>query len=64
MIVGHNPALSDLVSLLMLGEVGKLPLELKKGGIAALSTSPLSGPRFDLDWFAPPGLLRRLAGEK
>ncbi len=62
MIVGHNPALSELVGLLALGELGKLPVELKKGGIAALSSSPLLGPRFHLDWIAPPGLLRRLTG--
>jgi phosphohistidine phosphatase SixA len=64
MIVGHNPALSDLVGLLTLGEDGKLPLELKKGGIAALSSSPLFGPRFRLEWLAPPALLRRLAKDE
>jgi phosphohistidine phosphatase len=61
MIVGHNPALSDLVGLLTLGEEGRLPVELKKGGIAALSSAPLAGPRFKLEWLAPPALLRRLA---
>lgn len=60
MIVGHDPAFSDLVGLLLLGEVGKLPLELKKGGMAALSSSAGSGSRFQLDWIAPPRLLRRL----
>jgi phosphohistidine phosphatase len=61
MIVGHNPALSDLVGLLVLGESGGLSLELKKGGMVALSSSSLSGPRYNLDWLAPPGMLRRLA---
>jgi phosphohistidine phosphatase len=60
MIVGHNPSLSDLVGLLLLGEVGKMPFYLKKGSIAALSTSTSTGPRFQLDWTAPAGLLRRL----
>jgi len=60
MIVGHNPALSDLVGLLILGEVGRFPFELKKGGIVALSATPRSGPLFQLDWTAPAGLLRRL----
>ncbi len=60
MIVGHNPSLSDLVGLLLLGEAGKMPFELKKGGIAALSATPHSGLHFQLDWTAPPGLLRRL----
>jgi phosphohistidine phosphatase len=64
MIVGHDPAFSDLVGLLVLGEAGKLPLALKKGGIAALSSSAVSGPRFELDWIAPPRLLRRLGNGK
>jgi phosphohistidine phosphatase len=63
MIVGHNPALSDLVGLLVLGEPGRLPIVLKKGGMAALSSSALSGQRYNLDWFAPPGMLRRLGGD-
>jgi phosphohistidine phosphatase len=64
MIVGHNPDLSDLVGLLILGEVGRFPFELKKGGIAALSATPHSGPLFQLEWTAPAGLLRRLWREK
>jgi phosphohistidine phosphatase len=60
MIVGHNPSLSDLVGLLTVGEIGKLPLELKKGGIAALSSSAVLNSRYHLDWIAPPALLRRL----
>ncbi len=64
MIVGHNPALSDLVGLLILGDVDKLPFELKKGAIAALSSTPRSLPHFELDWTAPPALLRRLGGER
>jgi phosphohistidine phosphatase len=60
MIVGHDPAFSELVGLLLLGEIGKLQLELKKGGMAALSRLADSGPRFELDWVAPPRLLRRL----
>ncbi len=60
MIVGHNPSLSDLVGLLTLGETGKLPVELKKGGIAALSTTVPMRARYQLDWIATPGLLRRI----
>ena len=63
MIVGHNPSLSDLVGLLTLGEVGKLPVELKKGGIATLSRSAARGPGYRLDWVAPPALLRNLREE-
>jgi phosphohistidine phosphatase len=36
MLVGHNPTLSDLVSLLVLGARKSPICELKKGGIAAL----------------------------
>jgi phosphohistidine phosphatase len=61
MIVGHNPSLSELVGLLLLGEDGKLPLELKKGGIAALFSPAAIGPHFELEWLAPPRLLRRVA---
>jgi phosphohistidine phosphatase len=60
MIVGHNPAFTELVGLLLVGDAGTLPLELKKGGIAALSVSAISGPRYTLEWIAPPRLLRRL----
>jgi len=62
MIVGHNPALSDLVSLLLTGEVGRLSCELKKGGIAALLDSAHAGTGFRLGWIATPGLMRRLSG--
>lgn len=59
MIVGHNPTFSELVGLLVLGEAGRLPLELKKGGIAALSASESSRALFRIDWIAPPRLLCR-----
>jgi phosphohistidine phosphatase len=64
MIVGHNPALSDLVGLLTLGEAGMFPFDLKKGGLAALSASLRTSLRFQLNWTAPPALLRRLAEAK
>lgn len=63
MIVGHNPDLSDLVGLLILGDVGRFPFDLKKGGLVALSARPHTGPHFQLEWAAPAGLLRRLKGE-
>jgi phosphohistidine phosphatase len=64
MIVGHNPALTDLITLLVLGTTRPQPAvcELKKGGIAALRPSPSSPDRFDLLWVATPRLIRRLAG--
>jgi phosphohistidine phosphatase len=65
MIVGHNPSLTDLITLLVLGDGdGSQPpvCELRKGGIAALRPSPASPDRFELDWVATPRLIRRLAG--
>jgi phosphohistidine phosphatase len=61
MIVGHNPALSELVGLLAAGAAGPWLCELKKGGVAALSTRADGG--FALDWIAPPRLLRLLGGD-
>jgi len=60
MIVGHNPALSELVAQLLTGSTEPWLCELKKGGVAALSTGADGG--FALDWLAPPRLLR-LVGE-
>ena len=64
MIVGYNPALTDLIALLVLGasRAQRQICELKKGGIAALRPSTSSPDRFDLVWVATPRLIRRLAG--
>jgi len=59
MIVGHNPRLSELLGLLVTGTTDYPLCELKKGGVAALSTRPEGG--HILDWIAQPRLLRRLA---
>jgi phosphohistidine phosphatase len=66
MIVGHNPALTDLITLLVLGASRPQPqvCELKKGGLAALQPSPSSSDRFDLIWVATPRLVRRLVGDR
>jgi phosphohistidine phosphatase len=60
MIVGHNPALSDLVGLLVAGVAEPLVCELKKGGVAMLETR--GGGGFLLGWLAPPQHLRRTRG--
>ena len=60
MLVGHNPTLSDLVSLLVVGARKSPVCELKKGGIAALSRTHGSSGLYELSWLAPPRLLRRL----
>jgi phosphohistidine phosphatase len=65
MIVGHNPSLTDLITLLVLGATNgprTQVCELRKGGIAALRPSAASADRFDLIWVATPRLVRRLAG--
>jgi phosphohistidine phosphatase len=60
MIVGHNPSLSDLISLLVLGTAQPLLCDLKKGAVAALERlAPTQGP-YHLAWVAPPRLFRRL----
>jgi phosphohistidine phosphatase len=58
MLVGHDPAFSELVGLLITGEVGPPLCELRKGGIAAFRNQPDGSLR--LDWMARPRLIRRL----
>ena len=58
MVVGHNPTLSDLVSLLVLGSTEPLICDLKKGGIAALTRPPGSMSTYEIAWIAPPRLFR------
>jgi phosphohistidine phosphatase len=60
MLVGHNPTLSDLVSLLVLGATMPLICDLKKGGIAALTRRAGASGLYELAWVAPPRLTRRL----
>jgi phosphohistidine phosphatase len=55
MIVGHNPSLEDLISLLV---GGSLQLQLRKGGVACLAKLPEG--TYCLDWLARPRLLRNL----
>jgi phosphohistidine phosphatase len=61
MIVGHNPALSDLVALLVTGATHPLFCNLKKGGVAALRKAAAGPDRYDLVWLATPRLIRCLA---
>jgi phosphohistidine phosphatase len=62
MLVGHNPTLSELVSLLVVGARMSPICELKKGGIAALVKRGGPTGLFELSWVATPRLLRRLGG--
>jgi phosphohistidine phosphatase len=62
MLVGHNPGLSNLLGLLLAGQPIPSRLELRKGGIAALSAQAgMEKPEMSLDWLARPCLFRRLA---
>lgn len=63
MIVGHNPALSDLITLLVLGstQLGPQVSNLKKGGIAALASHAATPDRYELVWLATPRMIRSLA---
>jgi phosphohistidine phosphatase len=62
MLVGHNPTLSELVSLLVAGARRSTICDLKKGGIAALERTIGASGLYELTWLAPPRILRRLGG--
>ncbi len=60
MLVGHDPAFSDLVGLLPTGQVGRPICGLRKGGVACLDKS--EGEYWSIVWIARPRILRRLGG--
>jgi len=62
-LVGHEPNLSELASLLLTGSDSQLRVEMKKGGVACLSlpARPRGGDAV-LRWVASPKMLRGLAG--
>ncbi len=58
LLVGHEPDLSRLISVLMIGNSEAL-IELKKGGLCKLTTDRLTfGRCATLNWLVPPKLLR------
>ena len=64
-IVGHEPGLSGLASLLLTGSTTAATIELKKGGMIAIETGQLlrgsgSGGSAALLWLATPRQLRRM----
>ena len=60
-LVGHEPSLSMLASLLCTGSEDGIQLELKKGAVAALSfTRPVEPARASLRWTVSPKILRML----
>ena len=60
-VVGHEPHLSMLASLLCTGSEEALQLEFKKGAVAAFSFAGRVEPgRGQLRWIAQPKILRKL----
>ena len=57
-LVGHEPYLSSLASLLLAGDERSIPIELKKGGVILLELAHGSA---SLRWSASPKILRGLA---
>jgi phosphohistidine phosphatase len=60
-LVGHEPDLSSLVSLLCTGAVHQGRFSIKKGGVALVSLDRVAVGSGTLVWLATPGMLRRLA---
>lgn len=58
-VVGHQPGLGALASLLWIGEERRAWLPFKKGSAACIELVP---PQAMLRWFLPPAQLRALAG--
>ena len=58
MLVGHNPNLSELLTLLVAGRSRPVLCDLRKAGLAALRDDP--NGRYLIDWIARPRVIRRL----
>jgi len=60
-LVGHEPFLTSLISVLLVGK-NTLSIELRKGGLCKLSVKTLTfGPCASLDWLMTPRQLARMA---
>jgi phosphohistidine phosphatase len=56
LLVGHEPYLSDLISVLLVGD-GSLALTMKKGGLCKLQAGILKyGRCASLEWLLPPSI--------
>ena len=61
-LVGHEPHLSELTSLLCTGSEEALEIEFKKGAVLSLSIAgPVEPGRGSLRWLVQPKVLRKLA---
>lgn len=58
MIVGHDPAFSELISVLPLGPGTPRVTDLKKGGLACFQVDQAG--RYAMEWLLTPRVLRRL----
>lgn len=62
MVVGHEPGLSRLASLVLTGSPDRLAIDLKKGGCIAIELEKLVPPSgATLLWLLTPRQLRRIA---
>lgn len=60
LLVGHEPYLSRLISLLMCGDTS-ISIDFKKGGLCKLTVAALHyGPCATLNWLMTPGQLIRM----
>jgi phosphohistidine phosphatase len=62
MLVGHEPELSHLASMLLTGSIDGLRLDLKKGGCIAIAVRTLAPRVATLEWLVTPRTLRKLGG--
>jgi phosphohistidine phosphatase SixA len=60
MIVGHEPSLSGLASLLLTGSIDGMRLALKKGGCIAVALRAPAPRAATLEWVMTPRALRRI----
>ena len=60
MLVGHEPELSQLASLLLTGSIDGMRLTLKKGGCLAITIRTLAPRLAVLDWLVTPRALRKI----
>ena len=60
-LVGHEPWMSELLSMLLTGEPGRAGAVFRKGAAALVSTyGPPAAGNGTLEWLVQPGILRRL----
>lgn len=64
-LVGHEPTLSELVSLLLSGDIDHMRMDFKKGAAVALEIATIVAPgSAELKWMLTPRMLRGLSTAK